>query len=59
MGSPFSIINKIGPNLTCNEERSSLKDYATECYKNEWTAIGCLGFYIEWIQNSICTIYPV
>ena len=58
-GSSTSKINKIGSTLTCNEERNSLKDCATECYNRRSTSTGCPGFYKESIQNSICNICHV
>ena len=58
-GSSMTQINKIGSTLTCNEQRNSLKDCATECYNRKSTSTGCPGFYKESIQNNICNICHV
>ena len=58
-GSPTIQINKIGSTLTCNEQRHSLKDCATECYNRSLKNTGCPGFYKKLNQNNICNICHV
>ena len=40
-------IRTINSTLTCNEERTSTRDCAMECYKRELNGSGCPGFYRE------------
>ena len=55
-GSSTMEINKIGSTLTCDEQRYSLKDCATECYNRRSTSPGCPGFYKQSSQNIFCNI---
>ena len=58
-GSSTKEINKLGSTLTCNEERSSLKDCATECYNRKTMSIGCPGFYWDTSENDVCYLCHV
>ena len=40
-------IGTIDSTLTCNEERTSTRDCAIDCYKRELNGSGCPGFYRE------------
>ena len=48
-------INRIGSSLTCDEERSSVKDCATDCT----ASTTCPGFYTESSGNVACKICHV
>ena len=52
-GSSTAKISVIGSTLRCNEQRNSLKEYATECYDRSLNT-GCPGFYTDTTQNGIC-----
>ena len=53
-GSSTLEINKIESTLTCDEERNSLEDCATECFERSLTNTGCPGFYVDGSQNENC-----
>ena len=57
-GSSTPEINKIGSTLTCNDERSSLKDCATECF-NRSLDTGCPGFFWDTSQTNVCHLCHV
>ena len=52
-GSSTTEITKIGSTLTCNEQRSSLKDCAIECFIRSLTNTGCPGFFWDTTQNNV------
>ena len=52
-------ISVIGSTLTCNEERGSIKECATECYSRRTTLTGCPGFRAGAVQSSICYLCHV
>ena len=56
-GSATTEINQIGSTLTCDEQRNSLKDCATECFDRSSTNTGCPGFYVDGTLNGICYFY--
>ena len=58
-GSSTMEINKIGSSLTCDEQRNSLKDCATECFNRSLTNTGCPGFYVDATQNELCYLCHV
>ena len=58
-GSSTTEINKIGSTLTCNEQRSSLKECASECYNRDTTSTGCPGFFWDTTQNEVCHLCHV
>ena len=55
-GSSTTEVNKIGSTLTCDKQRNSLKDCATECFNRSLTHTGCPGFYKGSNQNETCNI---
>ena len=58
-GSATTEITKIGSTLTCDEQRNSLKDCATECFERSSTNTGCPGFYVDGSQNEFCFLCHV
>ena len=58
-GSSTTEINKIGSTLTCNEQRNSLKDCATECLNKSLTDTGCPGFFWDSTQDDVCFLCEV
>ena len=59
MGSSTTEINKIGSRLTCQEQRNSIKDCATECFDRSLTNTGCPGFYSDSTVKNICYLCRV
>ena len=57
-GSSTAEISVIGSTLRCNEQRSSLKQCATECYDISLKS-GCPGFYTDTTQNGVCYLCHV
>ena len=53
-GSSTAEISTVGSTLTCNEQRASVKECATECYNRSSTNTGCPGFYTDITQNGVC-----
>ena len=45
-------ITTINSTLTCNENRTSTRDCAIDCYKRELNGSGCPGFYRESLQGE-------
>ena len=58
-GSSTAEINAISSTLTCNEQKTSLKECATECYSRRTTQTGCPGFYAGAVQNNVCHLCHV
>ena len=58
-GSATTEINKIGSTLTCDEDRNSLRDCATECFDRSLTNTGCPGLYVDGTQNGSCYLCHV
>ena len=58
LGSSTTEINTIGSTLTCDEQRSSLKDCATECLNRSFNS-GCPGFFWNTTQNNVCYLCHV
>ena len=57
-GSSTTEINKIGLTLTCNEQRNSLKNCATECLNGNLNT-GCPGFFGDSTHNNVCFLCKV
>ena len=59
VGSSMTEIKKIGSTLSCDDQRNSLKDCATECFDKSLTSTGCPGFYSNSTEKNICFLCHV
>ena len=53
-GTSTAEISAIGSTLTCNEQRTTIKECATECYNRRSTETGCPGFYASANHSGAC-----
>ena len=58
LGSSTTEVSTIGSTLTCDEQRRSLKDCATECLNRSFNS-GCPGFCWDTTQNNVCYLCHV
>ena len=58
-GHSIRYITKLKSSLTCDEERSSLKDCATECFSRSLTNVGCPAFHKATNENDVCHLCHV
>ena len=58
-GSSTAEISAIGSTLTCNEQRTTIKECATDCYHRRSTQTGCPGFCADSNQSDVCHVCHV
>ena len=58
-GTSTAEITKIGSTLTCNEQRSTMRDCVQECYSRNSTDTGCSGFYTDSTLDGDCYLCHV